>query len=491
VNLYAENQELKNGSNSSLDSLVGSAEIAVALSPGILGIKHLATMLGLKKVLSPREARRLAVPADVVLAWGRKETAAAAVEYAAHRAIPVWYLEDGWIRTSSADAHSRRCYSILVDQEGVYYDSTKPSSIESYLNLHDDDFDLDCNAVALEYAVKARRALVEHDICKYNYCATREPALPSDEPGDTADRILNFEEYVLVVDQTREDSSVIFGAMNESTFKRMLDSAIEENPDKKIIVRTHPDVVAGRKRGYLSAYASSLGISLVSGNDNPMPWVKNAARVYAGTSQLGYEALLCERPVTVFGLPFYAGWGLADERQSLPRRKRTRTIDQLFHASHVRLARYCSPMSGAQWQLHQTIEHVCLQKEIFSRNANKFHCVGITPWKKRYVQQFLRSPEGSVTFGDENNIGDATTLVTWGFRRYADKDSKPELPVWRLEDGFLRSAGLGSNFTAPGSLVVDGKGLYFDPNAISDLELLLSKYDCCEVINKFKDLPIN
>jgi len=101
------------------DSRRSAAEVAIALSPGILGIKHIASMLGLKKVLSPREARKLAVPADVVLAWGRKETAEAAVEYASRCVLPVWFLEDGWIRTSSERAHSRRSYSILVDEVGV------------------------------------------------------------------------------------------------------------------------------------------------------------------------------------------------------------------------------------------------------------------------------------------------------------------------------------------------------------------------------------
>jgi len=41
------------------DSRRSAAEVAIALSPGILGIKHIASMLGLKKVLSPREARKL------------------------------------------------------------------------------------------------------------------------------------------------------------------------------------------------------------------------------------------------------------------------------------------------------------------------------------------------------------------------------------------------------------------------------------------------
>ena len=467
--------------NETPENFVSGAEIAIALSPGILGIKNLASMLGLKQVLSPRAARKLALPADVVLAWGRKETSESAVEYASKRSLPVWFLEDGWIRTASERAHSRRCYSILVDEEGVYYDSTKPSKIEHYLNQTDEQFEQSCDAKALSYAAACRQVLVQNNISKYNYCPTRIPTVANPVQTEHEDvGVVELQDFVLVADQTRDDASVRFGAMDESAFRRMLDCAIDENPDAKVIVRTHPDVVAGRRKGYLADYANSLGVDLVAGDDNPMPWIKKARRIYVGTSQLGYEALLCERPVTVFGLPFYAGWGLADERQLLPRRQQQRSIDQLFHASHVMLAHYASPMSGNPWQLHQTLEHVCLQKASFAKNAQHFHCVGITPWKRRYIQQFLRSPDGTVTFGEEHDADGATTLVTWGFRRFSDASKPSSLPVWRLEDGFLRSAGLGSNFTAPGSLVVDSKGLYFDPKASSDLETLLAEYDCNE-----------
>jgi capsular polysaccharide export protein len=132
------------------------AEIAVALSPGILGIKNLASMLGLKQVLSPRAARKLALPADVILAWGRKDTADVAIEYASRRSLPVWFLEDGWIRTASERAHSRRCYSILLDEDGVYYDSTKPSKIENYLNKTDEQLAVSCDSEALSYTTSVQ-----------------------------------------------------------------------------------------------------------------------------------------------------------------------------------------------------------------------------------------------------------------------------------------------------------------------------------------------
>jgi len=345
----------------------------------------------------------------------------------------------------------------LVDEVGVYYDASTPSTIENILNQDDSDFDKQCSKSELAYANECRTLLVDNDICKYNYCQTRIPSVPRKNTSESPSPLDPASNYILVVDQTLDDASVKFGGMDESSFRRMLDAAIDENPNTPVYVRSHPDVVSGRRKGYLSDYAKTLNVPVIAGFDNPMPWVKNAKRVYVGTSQLGYEALLCDCAVTVFGLPFYAGWGLADERQEITRRVQRRSIDQLFYASHVRLAKYCSPMSGEEWQLHEMLAHIQLQKDNFKRNSQRFHCVGITPWKRRYVQQFLRSPDGSVTFGEPDDTGDADTLVTWGFRRFSDKKDEAQLPVWRLEDGFLRSAGLGSGSADKLCVLVTGQ----------------------------------
>ncbi len=49
------------------------------------------------------------------------------------------------------------------------------------------------------------------------------------------------------------------------------------------------------------------------------------------------------------------------------------------------------------------------------------------------------------------------------------------LPVIRVEDGFLRSVGLGADLTRPVSWVLDRRGIYFDSTRPSDLEQILSE----------------
>ena len=43
----------------------------------------------------------------------------------------------------------------------------------------------------------------------------------------------------------------------------------------------------------------------------------------------------------------------------------------------------------------------------------------------------------------------------------------------RVEDGFLRSRGLGADLIPPLSLVLDDMGIYYDPNSPSRLETLI------------------
>ncbi len=468
---------------------------ALASTRALRSIRHLERFLGVDEIIGREVLRANAPLPDVALVWGRKESGDATERWAREHEVPVWYLEDGWVRGCSSDAHSRLTYSLLVDDAGVYYDAASPSAIENFLT---DEVHVatECDAATLDRARRWRERMVAAGVTKYNgYRSTGLEPVPSDP-------------FVLVVDQTRDDASVRHGAMEAADFERMLEAAIDENPGCRVLVRTHPDVVAGRRRGYLGDAAARYGLELAAGRDNPYRWLVGAERIYAGTSQLGYEGLLAERPVTLFGAPFYAGWGLTDDRSTSPALARRATaadidLDTLFHASHVRLARYRSPVDGAEWTLGDCIDHVELQRANFARNAKRVHAVGITPWKRRYVARFLASPDGQLTFGTANDVPDVDALLTWSFRHGAtarpavaeseraealrdaadgaaptdEPDARAPLPVWRMEDGFLRSAGLGSDYTAPGSLVIDESGLYFDPGSPSDLETLLNGQD--------------
>jgi capsular polysaccharide export protein len=63
-------------------------------------------------------------------------------------------------------------------------------------------------------------------------------------------------------------------------------------------------------------------------------------------------------------------------------------------------------------------------------------------------------------------------LLVWG-ADYPARNSPEDGVVIRVEDGFLRSVGLGAGFVEPLSWVADTRGMYYDATRPSDLEHLL------------------
>ncbi len=54
---------------------------------------------------------------------------------------------------------------------------------------------------------------------------------------------------------------------------------------------------------------------------SPWPLLEGAVAVYTVSSQMGFEAILAGHRPRVFGQPFYAGWGLTEDEDPVPRRR--------------------------------------------------------------------------------------------------------------------------------------------------------------------------
>ncbi len=106
--------------------------------------------------------------------------------------------------------------------------------------------------------------------------------------------------------------------------------------------------------------------------------------------------------------------------------------------------------------------------------ADTVHAVGFPIWKRRHVRTFLAPAE--VRFvASARHVPPSAEAAIWGLRIPRD-DLPRDATVLRLEDGFLRSVGLGADLTRPLSWVVDRRGIYYDPGRASDLEHLLAHH---------------
>ena len=174
------------------------------------------------------------MPAQAVLAWGRKPSALRAERLSQKLGLPFVRAEDGFLR-SFGPGREFPALSAVVDTQGIYYDSTGPSDLE-FLLASDEDSLVD--SIHVDAAITM---LIKNQLSKYNHAP--QVQLPISESADST---------VLVIDQTYGDMSVQFGAAKQQTFTHMLQAAIDENPGAQICVKTHPEVSGGNKCGYLS-----------------------------------------------------------------------------------------------------------------------------------------------------------------------------------------------------------------------------------------------
>ena len=416
------------------------------VSRGLQAIATLPALLDDAELLFGTSARSGA--AEAVLAWGRKPSAAAARRFADSRGLATLQVEDGFLRSVGLGDQDPPL-SLVVDDLGIYYDAGSASRLERLIAAGC-PVDQKPRAAALVDAWRTAR------VSKYNHAREGAPA------GTSAG--------VLVVDQTFGDESIRCGGADDMhTFRQMLEAALDEHPGRPVLIKMHPDVLAGRKRGHFERLTpgEAARVELWAAEAHPPSLFERAECVYTVTSQMGFEALLWGKALRCFGMPFYAGWGLSQDAMQAPARRRAIGLHDLIHATLVQYPRYIDPETSRRCEVERVIEHLALQRRMRERFAPKVYALRFSRWKKPIVRAYFSGSE--VNFVDKvAQIPDGASVAIWGRREVHALASASK--VIRLEDGFLRSVGLGADLVKPLSWVMDGQGLYYDPSQPSELE---------------------
>lgn len=381
------------------------------------------------------------------LGWGRRKYARRARRAAQSLGIPFLCLEDGFLR-SLGFGKTELPLSIVVDDLGIYYDATHPSRLEHLI----------AKSLTADECDRARAVLTAWTngrVSKYNYATDSVDTFP--------------ERYVLLADQTWGDASISYGMADASTFQRMLHAALAENPDCTVLLKVHPEVMAGRKRGHFDLEATSRlpRVQVIGQDIHPVNLIEHAEALYTATSQMGFEGLLWGKPVRTFGMPFYAGWGLTHDELPAPGRRAPVPLENLVHAALIEYPRYIDPETGRRCEVERVIEWMALQRKMRTRFPKTLYAVGFSRWKQPIVRDFC---QGSLVrfVRTIEQTPDEATLAVWG-QGYRDG----KRPVVRFEDAFLRSVGLGADLIRPLSWVMDRYGIYYDATAPSELEHLI------------------
>lgn len=393
----------------------------------------------------------ISLKGKTIVGWGRKVSGIKTIELAKAAGVEYVLLEDGFLH--SVDRWNKGL-SMVVDSVGIYYDSSVASCLESLAKVR----------LTKRQLLRSRGVISQWRslrLSKYNSGRDHLVVLPV--------------RYVLVCDQTRGDASIFFGQASPLHFRKMLNAALAEYPDHTVILKVHPDVVARRKKGHfdLGIVLKNRRINVVSDPIHPSKLIEHADAVYTVTSQMGFEALIWGKRVRCFGMPFYAGWGLTEDELQAPDRRKPVTLEQLVHAALVKYPRYIDPVSMQRCEPEVTFRHVGLQRRKRQEFSEQITAIGLSRWKRAFIEAFFQG--SNVTFtrilGTNARERSSSTVAVWGSTEPANLSQANS--VLRIEDGFLRSSGLGADLVRPLSLIIDDLGIYYDATRPSRLEQIL------------------
>ncbi|MDO5642913.1 MAG: capsular polysaccharide biosynthesis protein, partial [Paracoccus sp. (in: a-proteobacteria)] len=357
--------------------------------------------------------------------------------------------EDAFLRSvlpgrAKARIARRGPIGLIVDPVGLHFDPAHPSLIEALITSGK-------TAPFHDRAQEGIARLIAADLSKYN---AHLPDAAPPAPG-----------YVLVIDQTRGDAALM-GA-DRADFLTMLAAARAEHPGAPILIRSHPETATGLRPGHFGPDDLRTDDAICAGPVSPWRLLEGARAVYAVSSQLGYEAILAGHRPRIFGQPFYAGWGLSDDARPLPRRSPA-PVQALFAASHLIAPLWYDPCRDRLTDFDGALNQLEAEARAWRQDHAGHLAYGIRLWKRPFIARFFGAK--SLRFTDKPKDG---VTLAWAGR--ADDLPAPAIrPALRIEDGFLRSRGLGAALTPPLSLVADDLGIYYDPARPSRLEALIA-----------------
>ena len=415
--------------------------------------------------------------------WGRKKTGKFARFLAKIFKKDFLLLEDGFIRSFGLGIEGSPSFSLVQDNLGIYYDSTTPSQLENILNT----YDFSTNPALLKTTKEAINLITTHHISKYNHA----PDVPQNYFTSTD----STPTRILIISQTQNDSSLIYGNANAFTTAQIIQDALAENPDSEIYLKIHPDVLSGHKESDFNPSEIPPQIKLITEDFNPISLLKHFHKVYTKTSQMGFEALLVGCECVCYGMPFYAGWGLTIDKQTCPRRTRKLSLIEVFAASYILYSCYYNPIYDRKSDILDTLKTIIRYKHFYTKTQKKAFMFGFSLWKHSFIPPFMPNfkPQNIIFINPffTSHFKSALKkglrqeahnceIFIWGRKNFGRIESfakENAIPITRVEDGFIRSISLGSDLTRPFSQVFDSSGIYFDATAPSELEEILNHTD--------------
>ena len=396
--------------------------------------------------------------------WGRKRSASRGMRIARAKGLPLVTIEDAFLRSVRTGREGEAGLGIVADRQGISFDADGKSDLFDLIEQAD-NFDGKVMAEARSQLAKMRY----RRLSKYNAFDVDLSGLPK--------------KFILVIDQASKDASILLGGATDADFRKMLEAARRENPGKTVLIKSHPETIAGKRTGFLATEATSENIIYWSRRTNPWELFDRADAVYCVTSQTGLEAIFAGHRPVVFGRPFYAGWGLSDDRNPDQVQKGKRSAEQIFAAAYLKYPLWYDPFRDSLTSVGRVLDVLQAQSRHWSTTRRGLIFCGVSYWKQGFISQYLGMVgrpvifAGSPTAAIERAEALDSDVAVWASKeteQISAQCPKAGKTLWRVEDGFIRSIGLGARKIRPVSLVLDDIGIYYDPSRPSRLESLIA-----------------
>jgi capsular polysaccharide export protein len=262
-------------------------------------------------------------------------------------------VEDGFLRSVGLGAELATPLSWAVDTTGIYYDATRPSDLERLLE-HGEICD-----GTLKRAARLRAAIVSAGLTKYNI------------GGPAWRRPPARQRVILVPGQVERDDSIRLGAPGIKRNIDLLRAVRESCSDAYVVYKPHPDVTSKLRRAGSDEASASRWCDEIVVEADIGAMLHQVDEVHTLTSLTGFEALLRERRVVTYGQPFYAGWGLTDDRLPIERRTRRLTLEHLVAGALLLYPRYLSRVTGTLVSAETALDELISWRAVVGRRPLK------------------------------------------------------------------------------------------------------------------------
>ena len=192
----------------------------------------------------------------------------------------------------------------------------------------------------------------------------------------------------------------------------------------------------------------------------------------------GAQALVCEADddiraiAAVLGIPTFV-----NDIDGGVWRERDGEIDAILSSALPITSQFEDPFGGRPMNLLDVIKLTSFWRSLIDSNRQIQSGIGFAFWKQDSVRPLLwGGGESGGFFHAQATADPGRAVAVWrskASREMMEKLSRRGTPLIEVEDGFLRSKGLGADCVPPLSITVDRLGAYFDPGQPSELEDLL------------------